>query len=1138
MSMRKILFVGKIRHNIARGAPTTKIYLGKAPEKEKKEMNTSKRIQRPILLAIVAVLALALLVSTAVILAFADETPADSISISLDGKVNVNFKLATTKVEGYTASATIGNVAVDNVGVSTDDNGRTIFTVALMPYQMTETVKLTLTKEDAADIVKETTVVDYAKKIIGSDNEATAAWGDAARALLNYGAMTQIDKEYNTDVLANAGVFTKNNPIDGVTDITSEALVAKEGNLTGNIYLSFNEGDIALKYVIDYAGDNEIKAAVDGQSIALVNKNDGTYEFKITNISVNDFEKAWTVDITAGEDHIKSVRSVLQYLDYNAFDAASTATDTQKDVCKALYQLYLYTVAKPNQTECEHDSGEYWVSVENNDGNETSRTTSVKCTACAKEIDTSNTTVLDGGFLAAKNVDGSKTVNVTSDSVLELTRESKGAILQYLRNAADQATGDTTTEVLNVGNSEYIIVKYKISGTESTDRYRMVVSTTGASSTDPKAEKSNGHVTNSETGATAYGAYDGISAFWLDATNDAWAYKVLHGPTALMTFNNTDTTKTISQYADDPSIYKKDGTKTTDYIIDTLFIDSTSTTASSSLTIGYIAFADDLADVEKLLEGDTDAKSVRVVQKAGVTLPHGFNPSVNNYKDENVVNGRIQHNNGVYAKINGVETVVCANCKFPIIEKNFDADYLASQNAETQGNVNIDSTTLIKGESFNYLSIIGTGKGIEKFFSRGTLDSSAINTISGSNRLFNVGDSKFIIVKIKYNDGNDDTTNASKNATIGISTIEQNRYDRDGGAKDSNSTTDNGSGDYYSNLTIKLTEQWEVFVIDAEKLMSKAYKKTGDYYILDMLRLTGITLSQTESLDLAYIAFATDSAEVTEIVGNDMDVAYLQGSSSSTRTPLSDTCFNNNAHTDVTTTKTGNVYTTTCNTCGQIVATKDFNVEGVKCNALLVPDNWLATKQQDGKATSTQLAENGIWMARFTKASTASSIEYIWMRETYSYTKVDGVEDKTKPNSGLGNGGSLNVGNSKYIVMRVKSDAAGTVIAGRVSTTGYNLEHTNGAGISQSNISSWVTYGTCTNADTWYTLIVDMTDKKSAVGGNVWVMVDTNDDGTADSYVVDTFALNNGTQVDIAYIAFVETEDEALALKAADEAAQ
>ncbi len=579
--MRKILFVGKIQHNIARGDPTTKIYWGKAPEKEKKEMNTSKRIQRPILLAIAAVLALALLVSTAVILAFADETPADSISISLDGKINVNFKLATSKVEGYTAaSAKIGDADAD-VAVETDGN-RTIFTVALMPYQMAETVELTLTKEGADDIVKSTTVVDYAKKIIGSNNAATAAWGDAARALLNYGAMTQVDKGHNTDALANAGVFTKNNPIDGVTDITSEALVAKEGNLEGKIRLSFTEGDIALKYVINYEGDAEIKAAVDGQSIALVNKNDGTYEFKITNIGVNDFAKAWTVDITAGADSIKSVRSVLQYLDYNAFDAESEATDTEKDVCKALYQLYQYTVANPDQTACEHDVGGYAAATVKDDL--TFGESVCKCMQCAKEMhfnanydgkcDVCATTegITDPGALKLdyNDLKDAKLTDATivTDTVLKVTATAnKNNTITWLNesDSTHQLSGGRST--LDIGDARYAVIKMK---TDKYNTFNIQLSTT-----------------NSDKVSKGYFLRNAL----FSSNRDVIYVVDLNGEgTAAFMYNEGLTPD-------------EDGTRT----LDTLIIHAGGTQdTDKSISIEYIAFSNDLgAELAALIGEDT-----------------------------------------------------------------------------------------------------------------------------------------------------------------------------------------------------------------------------------------------------------------------------------------------------------------------------------------------------------------------------------------------------------------------------------------------------------------------------------------------------------------------------------------------------
>ncbi len=357
-------------------------------------MNNFKRIHSLVLFIFTALLALALLVSASVIITSADGTPAkaDAVSVSLDGRINLNFKFETSKIEGYTAaSAKIGETDADPA--VTADGDKTIFTVALMPYQMTEEVVLTISSDNRVIASSTSSVLAYANKILESNAEVHVEAHDAIRAMLNYGAMTQIDAGKNTDALANAGVFTRNNPKDAVTQIplvggeSSAALggVFAEGS---SVNLVFNEGDIALKYTVVYNGSkaadltatvkvgettqaSEIKLAKDGEN----------YSFTISNLGVNSFATVWTVEITDGEKTISSSHSVLEYLKWNITTDDASVTATQKDVCRTLYQLYQYTVATPDQNKCQHANAGYMVSADNSVGY-----SYYKCISCNKQM--------------------------------------------------------------------------------------------------------------------------------------------------------------------------------------------------------------------------------------------------------------------------------------------------------------------------------------------------------------------------------------------------------------------------------------------------------------------------------------------------------------------------------------------------------------------------------------------------------------------------------------------------------------------------------------------------------------------------------------------------------------------------------
>ena len=248
---------GNIVHNRTRAKSRNpqKISVEK-PQKERRKMNTSKRKQKAIRLGIAAVLALVLLVSVSVVLVIADgpETvKADAMTVTLDGKVNLIFKFNENVKSGTVSyTAVIGEGESERTITpikSVEDGYKTVVTVPLMPYEMTEEVKLYHVDKDGNNLAVSTgSVRDYADKVLASPEHA--AHHNKIRALLNYGAKTQIDAVQNTSNLADAGVFVRNNPIDIIKAVPFGTLEKTDGDetLRGKVSVSlvFKADDIAL----------------------------------------------------------------------------------------------------------------------------------------------------------------------------------------------------------------------------------------------------------------------------------------------------------------------------------------------------------------------------------------------------------------------------------------------------------------------------------------------------------------------------------------------------------------------------------------------------------------------------------------------------------------------------------------------------------------------------------------------------------------------------------------------------------------------------------------------------------------------------------------------------------------------------
>ncbi len=72
---------------------------------------------------------------------------------------------------------------------------------------------------------------------------------------------------------------------------------------------------------------------------------------------------------------------------------------------------------------------------------------------------------------------------------------------------------------------------------------------------------------------------------------------------------------------------------------------------------------------------------------------------------------------------------------------------------------------------------------------------------------------------------------------------------------------------YQSGVTLKATDEWQTFVFDASVLLSNVFKKTGDNYMIDTWYIANANLASTEYIDIEYIAFAENDAEISALVG-------------------------------------------------------------------------------------------------------------------------------------------------------------------------------------------------------------------------------------------------------------------------------
>ncbi len=430
-------------------------------------MNIFKRVKLHIPQIVSAILVFGFLMSCSAFSALATdigEIKADFMQVSLDGMIRLSFKFASSKLDGITSFNAIvsgANESKRNAAFSVtydekDSVEITVVTVALMPYEMAEEV--TIEHLAGSTVIAETTgsVLEYANKIL-NDKTVESKYHDAAKALLNYGAMAQTDHAakngYKAGILANEGLYSReSNPTDGICGVPFEDLA----NTTGkgdkidkdksSVSLEFGEGDIALRYTIYYNGENSSDLVAEfttpgneeikGKLVSTGKANE--YSFTIRNLGVMLFDYKWNVTISDGEggNSITSEHSVLEYLNWNIATATledDEVSDSEKDVCRALYQLYKHTADKATLANCAHGNAGYWVKADEN-------TSYLMCCFCNKQtneaaIANSVNTYFPGSVLTGVDTDEPSNVKSSfhgDDGVLTWNSGNVGCALLLL----------------------------------------------------------------------------------------------------------------------------------------------------------------------------------------------------------------------------------------------------------------------------------------------------------------------------------------------------------------------------------------------------------------------------------------------------------------------------------------------------------------------------------------------------------------------------------------------------------------------------------------------------------------------------------------------------------------------------------
>ncbi len=380
-----------------------------------------------------------------------------------------------------------------------------------------------------------------------------------------------------------------------------------------------------------------------------------------------------------------------------------------------------------------------------------------------------------------------------------------------------------------------------------------------------------------------------------------------------------------------------------------------------------------------------------------------------------------------------------------------------------------------------------------------------LNTLSGGGSMLpmnyiDVGSARYIVIKMKttYSKVGIYVSTTGKNSPLGGSTT-------------------GGYNTVCGRLALAASDDFTVYVADLATLHPGYYVAVDGKYVIDSLFLDiPGGMKATDTLDIAYIAFAETLSEVDELIGNEEYTRITKADGSSPSEP----CTTHGTITE-STAFSGEYteYIYTCGTCGNIVSTRKVSNS---INKYLSADT-LVTINGPYHSTSSIVDSdgNGTYHYRLqhkdNEENNKMAVQDIWLREARNGSTTNGSVNLAQ--------GLVDVGNARFMVLKVRTNESSFALT--ISTTGKSQGE--GESIVIGGLASTITFKPTANQ--WSTYIVDL---KYMISDS-YVL-----DPKTGTYILDTFYIgftstDVGTGfVDIEYISFVDDLTKVAALTEGD----
>ena len=821
-------------------------------------MKTMKFFKKPALLlsivVIAALLAVAAVAGTALLAneedtgLYGEGTP--QIQVTTKGNVNLKFYYSaeTTASEFVVVVTNPEGEVVDTKTLPIGELEKTsrgyCVPVLLKPSQMTYNVEVYANGADGAGESTNCSVLEYAKEVLASTDEAYADYHNDMRALLNWGAMAQVKYNEYTNALANADLYVRRtNPANGVESITvdQEGSVKYEGAFKDGVMNFSLDNPLAIHFYVVYTGEGTLSATVYREGFdapkptqvysAGVDENGDTkYCVSVADVNASLFATPYTVTVTDNEGNtFTATKSVLEYLAYivNAEKGYDSAT---KDTARAMYQFY-QVIENVKVTDCAHGA-HYWV----NNGEDAT----LMCSVCLESLGATVSNSVENIYLPYTM--GSAT-NYTA------TVSGDGSYLRLNRN------------VLNEDGYTYFNLHHDIGYYKENSKYVVLKIRYGL----------NGMATANPKGRLYCDWSASVAPSFKVVEDNEWHTIVLNMGLDSDCGEGYKPNMLHFRFWDG-----NDGSKNSETGVWTMYGN-----AEDYVDLAYVALVDSFEDVKKLIDTDTYEYALS-----------GTQSSVRRTDDDSCVEHAVS-NETVTSDENGatIYSYTCLDCGEKAFTRNVPASVTTFMSPKTLSSFSskaqddkITPNTAFRMNS-RYFSMFGgqpafsfkgSADGVSQYiWMRGLADKTSAST---HERYFtNIGDAEYMVVKMRMSD------------TTVKTYLEYSTTGYDG----------------YKGVLIPTSaagnDVWATYVIDLSYVLSTYHAQDAekDDYILDTFYFhIENNFGAHDSIDIAYIAFVEEGIDnIYELV--DDEICYAITSASGEYTVLDTTAKKCGNHTYV-----------------------------------------------------------------------------------------------------------------------------------------------------------------------------------------------------------------------------------------------